>query len=630
MSLSLSRIRHEGISIGGDETYYLVEAISLGRFHTVDLKPGFEYAYKHHQVYPWTVLPGQSLIKVSAQGNPIYGHGMLLPGHAIGLSALLAIPMRWGTRPAAFALIVVLAVLAVWLFHLVGEVSGVRRSPWRFAVIGLVLAPAYLLANIQFYPDLISGLIMAASIMFMVLVETKKKHSWLQLLLVSLTMMLFPWLDQKNILLTILFIAAFIVFYLRKKLDLRRFCWLILPVTLSLVCLVVFNLWAFGHVLGVNQGVSLFSGNTITRFIALLFDSRQGLFIQLPTALLGLVGIWIFRRRAPIAAVFSVLVILATVYGNATQLNNFGGGSFVGRFQWPVSPILLAFAGLYLLVLHKTSPFRAYVIAVAVACLYVIQAIPFALDEHIYFNQIAWDPSVYRGWWGRLDPSPILGYSGGMTVFNVPKPSTNVLNGVLGFAHTPNNPWTNMRVIWGLSTIALSGSAAIVYLTMAVKKVKMPRIAILSLVGLAIVTYGLTLHSPVLLPPPLTFQATSFTSEVKAVGSSVIAKGSLEDGLIAADGPEWILSPGSYEFTVNYKLSDKNINASPVSVDELTRSQTAGLITLDRGALSGKTNNMTFPFKVKYTETVSIDIKWDGSGSLRLNKFTLVKKSSLK
>ena len=87
----------------------------------------------------------------------------------------------------------------------------------------------------------------------------------------------------------------------------------------------------------------------------------------------------------------AAVIVLVTVYGNATQMISFGGGGFIGRFDWPVLPVLLAFAGLDLVDLWKMRSHATWYLAAIIALLCVVQIIPFVLDEHIYFNHFAGD-----------------------------------------------------------------------------------------------------------------------------------------------------------------------------------------------------------------------------------------------
>jgi hypothetical protein len=406
----LHLIRSQGVRPDGDEPHYLAEAVSLGRYHTLNLNPGYNFALTHHIIYPWKGQPGPNLAASIGQVT-LLRHHLYFPFHAIGLSALLALPMLSGTDLASWTLIVVLAALTVGLAHLTSQVSG-APSPWRIAIAGLFLAPAFGLATTQVYPDLITGLLVAVIVMTIAKIEVRRECTWTQISVVSLALVALPWMDQKNIFFPIPLLVAFLVGCRLATRPGRSLRWVIIPTVVSLGALLMLNVYEFGHLLGGAQQIELFGSETWTRTLALLVDRRQGIFPQLPIAVIGLAGLWTWRKRLPVAVVSAIAFIAATIYGNATQPDNFGGYSFIGRFQWPALPLLLAFAGLYLIELWRTRTKVATVVSLIIVGIFAIQLVPIVRGEHAYYNVPGWDPSTYSGWWGSLDPSPVLGYIG--------------------------------------------------------------------------------------------------------------------------------------------------------------------------------------------------------------------------
>ena len=433
----LRTIRGQGVTITGDEPHYLVESVALGRFHTMNMVPAYNYVVEHHIVYPFAGHPGPALARAVGQGG--FFHHQFLPFHAIGMSALLAGPMLIGTDTATVALIALMAALTVSLVHLTGELSGVR-SPGRLAIAALFLAPAFGLAATQVYPDLLTGLIVANVVMIIALVETRKRCPGVHLLALTALLVVLPWLDQKNIFFPVPLLVAFLVVWRRAGLPFRRLRPVIALVLVSLAGLLLLNLYQYGHLLGAPQAIELIGKNTITRFVALLVDRRQGLIIQVPVVLLGLASMWAARRRLPVTIVISLGVVLAFLWGNATQPANFGGYSFTGRFQWPTLPLLVAFAGLYLLELWKVRRLAVGILASVIAAAYVFQMLPILRSEHAYYNGPPGDPTAYSGWWGGLDPSPRLAYIG-HAVFH------------------------NARNLWGLAFLVLVCGIALYCLT---------------------------------------------------------------------------------------------------------------------------------------------------------------------
>ncbi|MFZ0666003.1 MAG: hypothetical protein WAM97_09615 [Acidimicrobiales bacterium] len=628
---TLVLIRHQGVGIGGDEPYYLLEAVSIGRFHTLNMIPAYQYAISHHTIYPWKVRPGIPLVVQIGQGIPRPEHGLFFSFHAIGMSVLLAVPMLINAHVALAVLVVILALLAVGLAHLVGELAHIDSS-WRLAIAGLFLAPAYLLATTQIYPDLISGLVIAIVILLIALIERRGRCSPLQLVAGSSLLAFLPWLDAKNILLPAPIIVAIVVVYFRTKLPKKQFAWLVVPVVVSVVGAVSLNMWAFGHPLGPPAPFAPFGMNTLTRAVALLVDRRQGLFVQFPTALLGLAGIWVWRRRTPVAALSALVVVLATTYGNATQSISFGGGSFVGRFAWPNVPVLLAFGGLYLLELWKVRRRAVRTIGVLIGALYVLQAIPILRDEHQYFNVFAWDPARYTGWWGGLDPSPILGYIGSAPGFPIQVSNTLKASSLLPTSITGAIPgidvFANSRTWLGLLFIVL-GEATVVYLLVGPfeRERRARRVMALCAVTASVVTGILTLSAPVPLPPPVSFEPLVLLSQVPAQGTSRVATGPKEHGAVVL-GPYWSLLPGTYRATVNYRLVDRSRNVATVDVIVVTKTARAGFVTLTSRTLRNSSRSANIDFSVPTTETVLVGVYWGGKGSLEVGRLILAKTTS--
>ena len=547
-----------------------------------------------------------------------------LPSHAIGLSVLLALPMLGGTSVAVGALIVVLAVLAVGLTHLIGEVAGVG-SPWRYALAALFLAPAYLLATTQVYPDLISGLIVAIVLMLVAVAEQRGILTTPQVVAGAALLVLFPWLDQKNVLLALVPLGALVAVTVRGKLPRSRFGWLAGPAVASILGVVAFNLWGFGRPLGQWQPVSILSWDTMTRAVALLVDRRQGLVVQLPIVLLGVAGAWAFRRRTPVAVVGAAAFVALDLLGNATQVVSFGGGSFVGRFGWPAAPVLLAFTGLYLVELWRVRRRHATWLLIGLAALVAaLQAASIVAGEHLYFNHYPWDPAGYTGWWGGLDPSPVLGYLGGVLVSGTMHAATNAPVGIAGLVGS-TDPWSNTRNLWGLVTLLLAGALVVYVLVRLLRpRRRLANSLVWTLVATTIIGLALTLSSPVLLPGSATFSAASLPSQVGAAGTDRVATGPAEQGTVAS-GPYWTLVAGRYVAIVTYRLDDPAPNAAEAAVVAITNPPGGGLHTLASGLLSNARTTERLPFSLSKPEEVTVHVVWQGTGTLEVERITLTK-----
>jgi hypothetical protein len=617
----LELIRSHGAIISGDESHYLVGAVSIGRFRTLNMNPGYNFAVEHHIIFPWVARPGPHL--AAAIGQAHLSHGLYFLTHATGLSALLAIPMLAGTRAAEYALIAVLAALAVGLMHLVGELSGIR-SPWRIAIAGLFLTPALALAATQVYPDLISGLVIAIIVIIIAGIEAKRSCTGPQLLAAALLFVVLPWLDQKNVLLLLPLLVAFVIVSVRAELPRRQLGCVVIPAAVGLGGLLALNLYSFGNLLGNPQPISLAGVDTLTRSIALLFDRRQGLFVQMPAAVLGFAGLWAMRHRFPVAVTTSAAVIVLTVYGNSTQEISFGGGSLVGRFQWPTLPLLVAFAGFYLLELRLLRKRAVAIPALVLGVISVVEFIPILRNEHVLYNQIGWDPITYTGWWGGLDPSPVLGYIGGVKLTDIVPVATR-LTGIAGSIGS-TDPWSSPRVLWGLSCeVLVCATGAYLLIRLLARPLRVNLLLLGAAVAAIVLTLAMTLSTAVLLPAPVRFQAASFAiSHGTQHGTTVVVTGVNQHGPVI-EGPSWHVPPGRYSTTISYQLTDLEPNAASARVLLVTHPPAAGIVILNQSSLQPGRAGLSLPFTVHTPGSLVIRILWSGSRTLTIKSIVVTK-----
>ena len=123
-------------------------------------------------------------------------------------------------------------------------------------------------------------------------------------------------------------------------------------------------------------------------------------------------GIHVGRSQSgmPVSIMISVAVVLAYLSGKPTQPANFGGYSFTGRFQWPTLPLLVAFAGLYLLELWKVRRLAVGILASAIAAAYSIpDAADPALRARLLQRSSGRPDRLFRvvGWARPLAPSRV-------------------------------------------------------------------------------------------------------------------------------------------------------------------------------------------------------------------------------
>jgi hypothetical protein len=619
---ALAVVRHQGIRINGDEPQYLVEAESVGRFFTLNMNPGYNYIVSHNIIYRFTQTPGPHL--AGEIGQAVLRHHLYLPIHSIGLSVLLALPIDVGYRPALFAFLLMLAVLAVGIIYLVGLLAD-ARSPWRFALAGVFLAPTYLVASTQVYPDMATGMIIAIVVLLIALAEVGRQYTTAQIVAGGILLAVLPWLATKNILLSFFLLLVVAITYRRSAMTSRELAWLAIPGLVSTFGVVVFNEWAFGHPLGVGNPVDLTGIETLTRSAALLFDRRSGILIQMPIILLGIAAMWLWRRRIPIAAVTAVFVVIAVCYGNGTEPGSQTGGSFVGRYEWPLVPLFLGFTALYVIDLWRVRKSVVPLLAGIGVALALFEAVPVLLNDHFYYSQIPWDPISYRGWWGGLDPSPVLGYLPGGQIYNIPLLTPGKGSGIPVFL--PGTiPWGNARNLWGLACVLLISAACLYWLVGLARRPSRIRVGALGgLFGAGVICSVLALSSPVLLPAPVTFPANVLASRVGHLdGTDRVATGSGENGDVAL-GPFWWVLPGQYEARIHYLLNDDTPGAALGQVIAIRRPPKGDVSVLAGSLLTAGKTRAKYTFDVPYPEEVAVRVRFLGSGSVTVKSIGLAK-----
>lgn len=391
-------MRSQGVTITGDAPNYIVAGLALAHLH-LDPVPYFRHDLATHAVFNWA--PGATLQTSGAQlfTGP---HGTV-PAHGIGLSALLVPGLLAGGVPAA--LLWLFLVTAVGLAYLHQRASHLARLGHRAqAVFALAMAaPAAVLASTQVYPDFLAGVLAACAFVEIAWIERQRRATALNAAVLAVAFAALPWLEIKNLVLVVIGVLALAAACWRARTGLRLAGTVVGLTVVTNGLLLAYNEYFFAHAVGLPETPERLNAASLLHMLALVLDRHQGLVVQVPTVLVGLVGLWLARRSHPVSATAAVLgaasiVVLNGAYGSQ---NWTGGVSLAGRFEWSAVPILLAWSPFLL----RSVPWRRLtVLAAAIGGLWVWQAVPLLLAEHTYINATAppflpWDPSLYPGWW---------------------------------------------------------------------------------------------------------------------------------------------------------------------------------------------------------------------------------------
>jgi hypothetical protein len=391
-------VHTKGVNFTGDEPSYIMQAQAYQHLHpqilsTIKTDLG---AHSFSSAYP----VGTPISAVEQFRGP---RGVISPFEP-GLGMLLApfVALAHRVFGAVVGMLVFNSVGLVFIHRRMTTLVNLgRRSQFLLAVI--LSAPALLLAVTQIYPDLLSGVLLACAVVEIAIIEQRGRSSRLSTVVIAVVAAYLPWLQVKNFLPAIVLLVAFAITGYRSKSAWRT------TVVISAVCIVswgillTYNHLYFGHLLGLPEPKPRLSRSGVEYTLGLLFDRDQGLFVQLPFAVIGLLGLWMARRKLPVAVIATVLSVGGILVLNGTYTSNpYGEGSFAGRFMWTAMPVLVVWTGVVLAQWQQIKRlFWAPIVIVAGTWAY--QAVPILDGSHTYFTQAPpWDPALWPGWWPGL------------------------------------------------------------------------------------------------------------------------------------------------------------------------------------------------------------------------------------
>lgn len=404
----------QGVALTGDEPHYLVIAMSL-----THLDPHVVWAYErvNQTQYIATGSHGSVLVTDAFRGP----HGYISV-HDIGLSALIA-PF-FAVGGTGFALLgykLLLAICIVTLHRRASKLAGLGSTgQWAFAIA--MAGPALWLATVQLYPDLISGLFLAIAFVEIGLLERTGEIRWYGIVALGIGLGFAPWLNFKNLVSVGIGLIALTVIAWRARLPIKRLGMIYVLIAIFLLPRAAYNIYFIGHLLGLPQAPPNLSSDGIATILGLVFDRHQGMLVQLPTLVLGLVGMALAIRKIAFAVVAAALAAASLIVINGTYtiiqhdpsslnglrvIDAYGNLSFAGRYQWSVIPIVIAFIPFCL---GTIEPHRRRLkgLMIAMGSVWTMELVPILFAHHTYFNSTmapfaVWDPTLYPGWWGWVN-----------------------------------------------------------------------------------------------------------------------------------------------------------------------------------------------------------------------------------
>jgi hypothetical protein len=402
-------LRSQGNDLGGDQVHYLIAGQALSHLSLHPL-PEYQRDFMTRFIYNWA--PGASVSNHAIVQTYPGPHGSVF-AHGLGLPLLLSPFLAIGSVPLALLGLFTLNALGLVLLH--QRASSLadlgRQGQLVFALV--MAAPALWLASTQVYPDFVSGVLLAVTLVEIAHSERDRHLSVCSAAVVAAALAFVPWLQIKNLAPALCCVVALGALALRQHTQRQAYLTVGIVVLAGWGLLALYDQYYFANLVGLPQPSPTFTLTTASRTLALLFDSHQGLVVQTPTVMLGVVGLWLARRTVPWAAGAAAVASIAmlVINGTYTSAVPFGGTALAGRFEWTVAPMLLAWAP-FCLATRQARARRLLGLSVVVAALWLAQGFPILRGDHVYVNSMfapfaPWDPGLYPGWWpvvGRFLP----------------------------------------------------------------------------------------------------------------------------------------------------------------------------------------------------------------------------------
>ncbi|HVS82608.1 MAG TPA: hypothetical protein VHE60_12830 [Pyrinomonadaceae bacterium] len=319
--------------ITGDEPHYLLITDSLVRDHDLQVENNYLIDTPVRQASASDLSGGAHTYNRFSR-------------HNIGLPLLLTIPYSIAGITGVRVFMALLAGLwPLLLFKVLVQFTLSRVWSLVTALVVAIGLPFSAASN-QIYPDLLAGMI-TLYVTWRVFGGFRNEgpsFSLVTSLSIGLSIAFLPWLHLRFAPPAIVLLAAYTYVVMRRSgiaasHPLRRRY--VIPagfVLSSLILLGLYNRAAFGSIFGpFSESYLTFRPTEIGMiFFGLHWDQSEGMFVQQPMLLLGLIGIPALLREHRQGAIILGLLYCSVLVPAAMHPALYGGYSFLGRFWWTV------------------------------------------------------------------------------------------------------------------------------------------------------------------------------------------------------------------------------------------------------------------------------------------------------
>lgn len=576
--------------ITGDEPHYLV--IADGLLPTFEIEQTGPYTREFQN----RTIMENGLASSGEAPTPANTHAELGPRglfnvHNIGLPVLLAVPYLLLGEVGARLAMIAIGGLIVFLLTQVVSLSALSPRARFVLLLPLVVGMPLLPAATQIYPDLPGGALCLLG-MYM-LWRGPKDLSKRTLTLSAIALAFLPWLHIRYSLPMGIILLA-LAYQNRLILRLPQIIirlWL--PAALSLMLLASYNVYAFGNASGpYSSGDIMLNRVAIMQFMGLLFDQNQGLLIQQPLHLVGLLFLIPLFRQNTIATSTTLLVMLTTLGPNATHWNLYGGWSFSGRFGWTATVVLLALTALALSQLWEQQK------KLAITVLAIGGAIQIRYLWGIFIQKIDLFPRIFDGWIGTYATfwGPVESWLPQWRDYR------------WAYSYLPNF----MVLLIAFVVVAVGAMTSV--------SVKLRRNALLAFSCVALISLGTYARWGDLPFPQQRWAASALPSQIGTVTNlSRVATSSDGKGFLSY-GPFFKVPEGDYEVGIQFSASS-DTSSDVGQIDVYIADKMVSIESQPLPSTNGINREMFFPIRIDKNAAGKIEIRttYLGEGSMTVH-----------
>lgn len=308
----------------GDEPHFLMITSSLVNDHDINLRNNYnnkDYTF----FYPIALRP-HAKIHTATEIYSAHGTGLpllLTPGYLVGY--------RTG---AVFIIILLASLLSTTIFSLAYAVTEKNTTSICLSLLMIFTTPLFFY-SLQLFSELPAALIIAY-IFTAVFIAKEQQLPKNKTLFIGILLAFLPWLHIRYIFFTVIFLV-----YL--SLNLKHKTRLLLPISLSIILLLLYMKTCFGEFSFTAQYFAITAGfhHLFRGIIGNFIDRQFGLFVYSPYYIFigaGLFYFWKVKRRLFLLwsiTVIPFIIIISSYY------EWYGGYCPPLRYMIPVVPLLI-------------------------------------------------------------------------------------------------------------------------------------------------------------------------------------------------------------------------------------------------------------------------------------------------